>query len=914
VQVKARPSRGYTEEEEVYRRAQKAKHAVLNGQISDGARALVQPGLLKWSQHIIEQMESIHKVGEEHVDMPVPADGWASVEANDERYGYTASTMEVKMQSGQTKEEPTLPYLLRHLPKYKAPGCVGDRYEHYQAMPFAFVDVLVHDALNSQVTDGFASIWRAGLLHPGDKQKKDAQGRPVARPIVVGLAARRITGRVPVAEMKHFFAKLFAQLRQLGCAIPAGVEIAYHTTVLVCDHLEALADGDDAEMPSPIQIDFENGFNNINRAALQEAVEEHCPQLLRYNTLCYHGLGNLYAIEGGKVVATIQCNHGVWQGDSIGSHKYCLGMIKFFQKLASELRPHTTFDHQSAGVPFSAIIDDVTLVPRRRHVLSVLDFILQEAPRHGQVPNLNKTAIWLRKGSLDSELAQELLQRGVKVSVHGLDRLLGAPVGGTDWLVSPNGHLAHITAQAIQLTERISTIKHPQCEYLLLRYCSSNSLHHIGRLISPRLAQGFASQHHEAVLEGARRVLLAETLSPIQQARLTLPEYEGGGALTTAKQVLNGAFLGSAGATARWLNGKLWPEAEAYLKIIASHKEYRNVANIVEQQFEAYEATAQAGTTRPPYRFPDIDLQTPTSLPTQKQISRALHRITAADLMQDLVNSAPVAASWHISCSLPGSGSWLHTMPYVNRVSAKTWRTMFCLRMMAPIPEATGIDRCVPGCSCTGWQLQLGFHWMSGCEKLSYNTVRHNAVAAVLRKLFKKIGWETRFKEQAGWVVGAPDLRPYDVPARPNSSTPWMGIDVAVADPSRHGYLSSGQRYFKKAAAAARYVHKKQTKYNRLLTRHSIRYLVNYTPLGFEVTGGFSKKVCSLLSDLLESEEAAKATLSATEWSWSAMGLPAYFQQAISFEIVRMTALSVQNGIRRAQAAAISRPAGSDSD
>ena len=96
----------------------------------------------------------------------------------------------------------------------------------------------------------------------------------MARPIVVGLAARRITGRVPVAEMKHFFAKLFAQLRQLGCAIPAGVEIAYHTTVLVCDHLEALADGDDAEMPSPIQIDFENGFNNINRAALQEAVED----------------------------------------------------------------------------------------------------------------------------------------------------------------------------------------------------------------------------------------------------------------------------------------------------------------------------------------------------------------------------------------------------------------------------------------------------------------------------------------------------------------------------------------------------------------------------------------------------------------------------------------------------------------
>ena len=58
-------------------------------------------------------------------------------------------------------------------------------------------------------------------------------------------------------------------------------------------------------------------------------------------------------------------------------------------------------------------------------------------------------------------------------------------------------------------------------------------------------------------------------------------------------------------------------------------------------------------------------------------------------------------------------------------------------------------------------------------EKLSCSTVRHNAVAAVLRRLFRKIGLETRLKEQAGWVVEAPDLRPFDVPARPDSSTPW---------------------------------------------------------------------------------------------------------------------------------------------
>ena len=119
--------------------AQKAKHAALNGQISDGAQALVQPCWLKWSLHIIEQAKSIRKVGGQNVAMPeLPGD----IMSNNELYGCTASTMpmEVKMQSGQTKEEPTLLCLLRHLPKYKAPGCVGDRYEHYLAMPFALVE------------------------------------------------------------------------------------------------------------------------------------------------------------------------------------------------------------------------------------------------------------------------------------------------------------------------------------------------------------------------------------------------------------------------------------------------------------------------------------------------------------------------------------------------------------------------------------------------------------------------------------------------------------------------------------------------------------------------------------------------------------------------------------------------------
>ena len=102
-------------------------------------------------------------------------------------------------------------------------------------------------------------------------------------------------------------------------------------------------------------------------------------------------------------------------------------------------------------------------------------------------------------------------------------------------------------------------------------------------------------------------------------------------------------------------------------------------------------------------------------------------------------------------------------------------------------------------------------------------------------------------KEQAGWVAGAPDLRPFDVPAQPDSSSPWMSIDqFIVSTSSRHGYLNPGEIYFKKAMAAVRYIDKKQSRYSRILSRHSFRYPVTYTPLSFLRTPAASRRRCTL--------------------------------------------------------------------
>ena len=129
-----------------------------------------------------------------------------------------------------------------------------------------------------------------------------------------------------------------------------------------------------------------------------------------------------------------------------------------------------------------------------------------------------------------------------------------------------------------------------------------------------------------------------------------------------------------------------------------------NAAGLVEQQFGADQTKAKAGTIRPLCRVPGIDTQ-PHALTTQKPVSHALHSYAAAGLLQGLCGSNPVAAAWHISCPLPGSGSWLRSMLQVNIAPDRTWGAMFCLHMLAQILEDSGLTRCLPGCSCTGWQM-----------------------------------------------------------------------------------------------------------------------------------------------------------------------------------------------------------------
>ena len=121
--------------------------------------------------------------------------------------------------------------------------------------------------------------------------------------MVVGLALRRICERIPCAQMKERFARLFALARQLGVAVSSGIEIAYRTVTMALDHFIAMADGDVEAMPMALAFDYVNRFCHAQRGRLLRTTHDVFPSLLRYLWGCYATAGRIVATSNGKVAA-----------------------------------------------------------------------------------------------------------------------------------------------------------------------------------------------------------------------------------------------------------------------------------------------------------------------------------------------------------------------------------------------------------------------------------------------------------------------------------------------------------------------------------------------------------------------------------------------------------------------------------
>ena len=100
---------------------------------------------------------------------------------------------------------PALPWIMDHLPKYKAAGPLGDRYEHYVHMPSDYVKELVFNALNGNLPLSMVRVWRSALMLAVDKGRLHKEGpfkgQKALGPVVISAALQRIAERVLAAQL-----------------------------------------------------------------------------------------------------------------------------------------------------------------------------------------------------------------------------------------------------------------------------------------------------------------------------------------------------------------------------------------------------------------------------------------------------------------------------------------------------------------------------------------------------------------------------------------------------------------------------------------------------------------------------------------------------------------------------------------
>ena len=131
------------------------------------------------------------------------------------------------------------------------------------------------------------------------------------RPIAVGDVLRRLTGKALVRAQKKELVKHFSPL-QVGVAVPCGAEAVAHGWKII---MELFADDPDIVA---VKVDFDNAFNNANRAEMLRLCLLHFPELYGFAWYCYCEPSSL-DLQGYDVPEVILSQQGTQQGCPFGS-------------------------------------------------------------------------------------------------------------------------------------------------------------------------------------------------------------------------------------------------------------------------------------------------------------------------------------------------------------------------------------------------------------------------------------------------------------------------------------------------------------------------------------------------------------------------------------------------------------------
>jgi len=533
-----------------------------------------------------------------------------------------------------------------------------------------------------------------------------------------------------------------------------------------------------------IKLDFSNAFNSIRRDALLEAVTLHRPDLLHLTASAYGSPSILWTGE-----TSILSAEGIQQGDPLGPLLFCLTLDSTLKSLDAEF--------------LAGYLDDVSIGDTVPRLISQVRALEVAASAIGLQLNQAKCEII----GLDPSQSKFWKASGLDFVEVGVDdsTLLGSPLA----LVSTNASLLSSRLQLARIRNRLLKLPAHEAFFLLK---SSLGIPKIQFLL--RSSPCFLSPE-VILLDNDIRDLLASILNvrldTIAWSQASLPVRWGGIGIRSPSVLATSSFLASCHAS-----------AQLVVQLLPLHLQ-SNPEAFAPQAMILWQKLANA---IPIPLGPDACRQRCWDDGPSLAISSQL-----------LLQAGPVARARLLASSSPGSGAWLHALPFSNlglRLANDELRTAVGLRHGCPLVRP---HKCI----CRSEVNELGYHGLS-CIRSAGRHRRHALANDVIVRAIRSAGIHaelepTRLLRGDGKRPDGASLDPWDI----GMYLVWDFTCPDTLAPS-HLQLSSSAA----GSVAERAEGRKVAKYAELVASGNYSFM----PVAIETLGTWGPSALALCADI----------------------------------------------------------------
>ena len=456
---------------EIRRRIKRAIRLTREGHIARAVQSLMQEGLAKVDDDVLQQLRDLHPPGDSDLPLPPQVNLQVTVDIGD------------------------LTKILIHLANGAhggVTGWTGDLLK-LSVKSERCMDALacmVMDLNNGRLTGCVMDIFSSNLLTAG--RKANGGIRPIGSPELLA----KIAAHVSLLVTGHDALKARFQPEQLGIGAKGGSERAVHK-------IRALLELHGSNSIA-ISVDFVNAFNVRSRKRILEKLYSNPDLKGLWNYAHWkYGSPSALVVRNGTEVDIISSTQGVTQGDILAGVLYGNSIQDIYEQC--------TVGHDAEVV---AIADDCMLVGPMEDTLAAYDQLcdLCADEEEGLVISPTKSfCLWPRNTTVPRTLTEACASRSLSLQT-GSAKFVGVQVSSYDMMVGEDKEVGPWVAEKVNSQlELISLIIHPampaQVGQLMLRYVALPKLNYLMRTVPPHLLENPLAQFDRAILCAVQTLL-----------------------------------------------------------------------------------------------------------------------------------------------------------------------------------------------------------------------------------------------------------------------------------------------------------------------------------------------------------------------------------------------------------------------